>query len=101
MYVVYVYNRVAYIFYYSVDMESVEKWFIKKKVDERGFGFISSEIRDKDIFFHANDMGKTPFEDITVWMPVTFELGKWTEEREKAINIELIEKEELKEKELA
>lgn len=82
-------------------MESVEKWFIKKKVDERWFGFISSEIRDKDIFFHANDMGKTPFEDIDVWMKVTFQLWKWTEEREKAINIELVaSQEEHKEKEL-
>jgi len=27
---------------------------IKKKIDEKGFGFITSSESDKDIFFHAN-----------------------------------------------
>lgn len=71
-------------------MENNVKGFIKKKVWEKGFGFISSEVRDKDIFFHANDMGKTSFDELEVGMEVSFNLSEGTENREKAIDVNLI-----------
>ncbi len=46
---------------------------VKTKTD-RGFGFISREGEDKDLFFHSNDLVGISFEDLQVGSPVTFEI---------------------------
>ena len=38
--------------------ESEVKGKIKKKVDDKGFGFIEQDGDDNDIFFHATDCGE-------------------------------------------
>jgi len=45
---------------------------IKTKTD-RGFGFISREGEQKDLFFHSNDC-VTPFDELQVGDTVTFEI---------------------------
>ena len=46
---------------------------VKTKTD-RGFGFISREGEDKDLFFHSNDLVGITFEELQVGSPVTFEV---------------------------
>ncbi len=46
---------------------------IKTKTD-RGFGFISREGIDKDLFFHSNDLVGVTFEELQVGAAVTFEV---------------------------
>ena len=46
---------------------------IKTKTD-KGFGFISREGEEKDLFFHANDLKGVTFDEIQVGDAVTFEI---------------------------
>lgn len=46
---------------------------IKTKTD-RGFGFISRDGEDKDLFFHSSDLDGITFEEIQVGAEVTFEV---------------------------
>lgn len=46
---------------------------IKKKTD-KGFGFISVEGNDKDIFFHGNALVGITFDEIQEGDAVTFEI---------------------------
>ena len=47
---------------------------IKKKVDEKGFGFIAREGEARDLFFHKNDVKGTTFEELREGDTVTFEI---------------------------
>lgn len=51
------------------------KGTIARLVSDRGFGFITPENGDKDIFFHANEVSGVPFDDLHEGDAVTFELG--------------------------
>ncbi len=48
------------------------KGVIKKKTD-KGFGFITIEGQDKDLFFHSNSLVGVTFEEIQEGDEVTFE----------------------------
>ena len=44
-----------------------------KRLNEKGFGFITPEEGDKDIFFHANDCPSGNFKEMQEGSMVTFE----------------------------
>lgn len=46
---------------------------IKKKVEDRGFGFIAREGEAKDIFFHSKDLSGVTFEELKEGEAVTFD----------------------------
>jgi len=46
---------------------------VKKKTD-RGFGFISQEGQDKDLFFHSKDLVGVTFDELQEGDTVTFEV---------------------------
>ncbi len=42
---------------------------------EKGFGFISRDGEDKDLFFHTKDLVDVTWDEIQVGDQVTFEMG--------------------------
>lgn len=44
------------------------------RLTDRGFGFISREGEEKDLFFHANELQGVDFNDLKVGDTVTFEV---------------------------
>lgn len=46
---------------------------IKTKTD-RGFGFISREGEEKDLFFHSNDLEGVTFDELQEGAKVTFDV---------------------------
>lgn len=44
------------------------------RIMDKGFGFISREGEDKDLFFHANEVTGTDFNDLREGDSVTFEV---------------------------
>ena len=52
----------------------MESGTIKKKVEDRGFGFISREGESKDLFFHSKNVVGTTFEELREGDAVTFEV---------------------------
>ena len=59
-----------------------------KKLNEKGFGFITPTGADKDVFFHMNDLVGVEFNDLNEGDNVTFQ----TEDSEKgprAVNVAL------------
>ncbi len=53
-----------------------------KKLTDKGFGFISCEGQEKDLFFHSNGLVGVQFNDLREGDAVTFE----TEQSEKGLN---------------
>jgi len=49
------------------------KGTIKTKTD-KGFGFISREGEDKDLFFHSNDLSGVTFDELQVGAVVEFDV---------------------------
>ncbi len=46
---------------------------IKTKMD-KGYGFISRDGEQKDLFFHSNDLKEVTFDELQVGDTVTFEV---------------------------
>ncbi len=47
---------------------------IKKKIEDRAFGFIAREGESKDLFFHKDDLNGVTFEDLKEGDAVTFDV---------------------------
>ena len=45
------------------------------RVTDKGFGFISTEGQDKDLFFHSNELVGVAFDDLREGDKVTFEVA--------------------------
>ncbi|MCA9383906.1 cold shock domain-containing protein [Candidatus Dojkabacteria bacterium] len=62
-----------------------------KTVTDKGFGFITTDSSDRDIFFHENSLeGELATRKLKVGDKVTFEVEQ-TEKGLNAINISLVE----------
>ena len=61
---------------------------IKTKTD-KGFGFISREGEDKDLFFHSNDLSDVSFDALEVGAEVTFDVVEG-EKGPSAKNVKLV-----------
>lgn len=44
------------------------------RLTDRGFGFISREGQEKDLFFHANELKEITFDDLREGDAVTFDV---------------------------
>ena len=51
-----------------------ENGTIKKKVEDRGFGFITREGESQELFFHSSSVVGTTFEELREGDAVTFEV---------------------------
>ena len=60
---------------------------IKTKTD-KGFGFISREGEDKDLFFHSNDLNGVTFDELQIDTAVTFDVVD-SDKGPKAENVQL------------
>ena len=47
---------------------------VKTKVIGKGFGFISRENEEKDLFFHSNDLIGVSFDELQEGATVTFDI---------------------------
>jgi len=45
------------------------------RVTDKGYGFISREGEDKDLFFHKNELKNAEFDSIKEGVKVTFEVA--------------------------
>ena len=45
-----------------------------KTLTEKGFGFISREGEEKDLFFHSNDLNGVSYNDLKVGQMVSFDV---------------------------
>jgi len=61
-----------------------------KRLTDRGFGFISYDDSDKDLFFHSNELKGVEFADLKEGDKVTFEIA----ESPKGLNATNVSKEE-------
>jgi cold shock protein len=61
---------------------------IVKTKTEKGFGFISREGVDKDLFFHSNDLVGVTFDELQVGATVTFDVVD-SEKGQAAKNVKL------------
>ncbi|OGI34458.1 MAG: cold-shock protein [Candidatus Moranbacteria bacterium RIFOXYA2_FULL_43_15] len=53
----------------------MEQGTIKKLVSDRGFGFITREGNDKDLFFHSKELQGVVFEELREGDKVQFEVA--------------------------
>jgi len=60
---------------------------IIKKIMDKGFGFITPEGGDKDIFFHSNSLVGVAFTELREGDAVSFETEE-TEKGKNAINVQ-------------
>ena len=51
----------------------MNKGIVARKMD-KGFGFISREGEEKDLFFHMNELNGVNFDDLKEGAEVTFEV---------------------------
>ena len=59
--------------YLTVTFTAMSEGTIARLTD-RGFGFIARDGEEKDLFFHANELQGTTFDDLNEGDKVTFEV---------------------------
>jgi len=57
-----------------------------------GYGFITQEGSDKDLFFHVNELQGVAFDDLREGDKLSFEVGEGPK-GQNAVNVSLVEKE--------
>lgn len=62
-----------------------------KKLTDRGFGFITGEGLEKDLFFHSNSLVDVTFDELKEGDTVSFE----TEESQKGLNAVNVQRSEV------
>ena len=62
---------------------------IIKTKTEKGFGFITVEGQEKDLFFHSNDLVGVSFDELNVGDKVSFEVAQ-SEKGPNAKNVQRI-----------
>ena len=60
-----------------------------KNLNEKGFGFITPEGEEKDVFFHMNDLVDVEFNDLNRDDKVTFE-KEASEKGPRAVQVTLV-----------
>ncbi|MEK7672852.1 MAG: cold shock domain-containing protein [Patescibacteria group bacterium] len=64
---------------------------IIKRINEKGFGFITPEEGGKDVFFHNSDLlNGVNIKDLSEGQTVSFDMGD-SEKGPKATNVEVVE----------
>ena len=59
------------------------------KVLKEGYGFITSEENEGDVFFHANNLEGVEFDSLEQGNEVTFEIGEGKNGKTQAIDVQL------------
>ncbi len=59
---------------------------IKKIVSDKGFGFISVDGQEKDLFFHRNSLEEVTLDELKEGDKVTFEVEK-SQKGDNAVNV--------------
>lgn len=57
-------------------MSTMQQGVVIKKLADKWFGFIKVDGRDKDLFFHGNELQNVSFEELREGDRVSFELGE-------------------------
>ncbi len=60
-----------------------------KTLTDKGFGFISREGEDKELFFHSNDLVDVTFDELKVGDEVTFDVVD-SDKGPRAENVKLV-----------
>ena len=60
-----------------------------KRLTDKGFGFITSEDQDKDLFFHGNNLVDVQFEELREGDEVTFDVEQ-SEKGPNAVNVQRV-----------
>ena len=63
-----------------------------KRLTDRGFGFISMEGKEKDLFFHSNELNGVTFEQLKEGDKVQFEITQ-SEKGDNATKVSLVKDE--------
>jgi CspA family cold shock protein len=60
-----------------------------KRLMDRGFGFITTEEQEGDLFFHRNDIEGVEFTSLREGQEVDFEIGRGRDGRQQALKVKL------------
>lgn len=60
----------------------------------KGFGFITVEGQEKDLFFHSNDLNGVSFDELNEGDKVTFDMAE-TDKGPNAVNVQLADSAEM------
>lgn len=69
--------------------DAVQLTGVIKKLNEKGFGFITPEGATKDVFFHRNDLVGADFNGLSEGQKVTFSKED-SEKGPRAVNVTLV-----------